>query len=92
MFFWKSLCSQARHMLTLAAIALYGNDTLSDIELVRKIQSILKSLHETGQSIPRKFVPDFSQPRLTVSRTGASLYLMLFQVGDAVPSLLRLFG
>lgn len=60
-------------------VALYGNTALSEIELVRKIQSILKSLHDTGQSIPRKYVLDFTRPQLAVSRTGASLYLMLYQ-------------
>lgn len=67
------------HRLTDPA-ALYGNTALSEIELVRKIQSILKSLHDTGQSIPRKYILDFTRPRLSVSRTGASLYLMLYQV------------
>jgi hypothetical protein len=64
----------------LAVSALYGNTALSELDLVRKIQSILKSLHDTGQSIPRKYIIDFSKKDLSVSRTGASLYLMLYQV------------
>ncbi|KAH6695691.1 fungal-specific transcription factor domain-containing protein [Plectosphaerella plurivora] len=59
--------------------SLYGNTALSELDLVRKIQSILKSLHDTGQSIPRKYIIDFSKKDLAVSRTGASLYLMLYQ-------------
>ncbi|KAL2758877.1 hypothetical protein ACRALDRAFT_2097983, partial [Sodiomyces alcalophilus JCM 7366] len=45
--------------------SLYGNRALSHLELVRKIQSILKSLHETGQAIPRDVVIDFTNPLLS---------------------------
>lgn len=54
---------------------------MSQLELVERIQAILVSLYETGRSIPPEFAIDFSLPNLQVSRTGASLYLMLFQVG-----------
>lgn len=56
---------------------------------MRKIQSILKSLHDTGQSIPRKYIIDFSKKDLAVSRTGASLYLMLYQVSNQIASVLN---
>jgi hypothetical protein len=60
--------------------ALYGNKSITQLELVRKIQDILQELHDTGRSFPKTLVLDFNQPLRAVTRTGASLYLMLFQV------------
>ncbi|KAL6409189.1 hypothetical protein AUP68_05560 [Ilyonectria robusta] len=57
----------------------YGNNAVSQTELVQKIQSTLQALYEAGRSIPSNFSIDFSDSKLTVTRTGASLYLMLFQ-------------
>ncbi|KAE8374877.1 FAD-linked oxidoreductase-like protein [Aspergillus bertholletiae] len=59
--------------------SLYGNASITQMELVHKIQKILQDLYETGRSFPPAFVLDFSRPLQTVTRTGASLYLMLFQ-------------
>ncbi|KAH7322605.1 fungal-specific transcription factor domain-containing protein [Stachybotrys elegans] len=57
----------------------YGNTTISQADLVKRIQHTLQSLYETGRSIPSKFVTEFENPGSRVSRTNASLYLMLFQ-------------
>ncbi|KAH8729903.1 hypothetical protein BGZ61DRAFT_346209, partial [Ilyonectria robusta] len=57
----------------------YGNNAVSQTELVQKIQSTLQALYEAGRSIPSNFSIHFSDSKLTVTRTGASLYLMLFQ-------------
>ncbi|KAE8331808.1 hypothetical protein BDV39DRAFT_200953 [Aspergillus sergii] len=59
--------------------SLYGNTSITQLELVYKIQNILQNLYETGRSFPPALVLDFSRPLQTVTRTGASLYLMLFQ-------------
>ncbi|KAE8411759.1 hypothetical protein BDV36DRAFT_288448 [Aspergillus pseudocaelatus] len=59
--------------------SLYGNTSITQMELVHKIQKILQDLYETGRSFPPALVLDFSRPLQTVTRTGASLYLMLFQ-------------
>jgi proline utilization trans-activator len=61
-------------------IALYGNKSITQLELVRKIQDILQELHDTSRSFPQTLVLDFNRPLKAVTRTGASLYLMLFQV------------
>ena len=61
-------------------LAFYGNTAISQPELVQKIQGTLLTLHETGKSTPNTLAVDFSEPDFKVSRTGASLYLMLFQV------------
>ena len=60
--------------------ALYGNASITQNELVRKIQIVLQDLYETGRSLPAPLLLDFNRPLQTVTRTGASLYLMLFQV------------
>ncbi|CAI7657728.1 unnamed protein product [Penicillium glandicola] len=59
--------------------SLYGNKSITQLELVQKIQQILQELHDTGRSFPKSLMLDFSRPLQLVSRTGASLYLMLFQ-------------
>ncbi|KAH8433109.1 Zn(II)2Cys6 transcription factor [Aspergillus melleus] len=59
--------------------SLYGNASITQIELVRKIQMVLHDLYETGRCLPAPLLLDFSRPFQTVTRTGASLYLMLFQ-------------
>lgn len=61
--------------------ALYGNASITQNDLVRKIQMVLHDLYETGRSLPAPLLLDFNRPLQTVTRTGASLYLMLFQVG-----------
>ena len=68
--------------------ALYGNTSITQMELVHKIQKILQDLYETGRSFPPALVLDFSRPLQTVTRTGASLYLMLFQVSEPQEKLL----
>lgn len=57
----------------------YGNATITQNELVKKIRQTLQSLYETGKSIPSAFSIEFSDSQLTVTRTSASLYLMLYQ-------------
>ena len=76
-------------MLTLfPPSALYGNAPVSQLELVQSIQSILSNLYEIGHSIPMEYTVDFKGVDVKVTRTGASLYLMLFQVcRDSIPSL-----
>ncbi|PLB48464.1 hypothetical protein P170DRAFT_411341 [Aspergillus steynii IBT 23096] len=59
--------------------SLYGKLALTQLELVQKIQQILHELHDIGRSFPPALVFDFHRPLQHVSRTGSSLYLMLFQ-------------
>ncbi|KAJ5164184.1 uncharacterized protein N7500_006014 [Penicillium coprophilum] len=59
--------------------SLYGNKSITQLELVQKIQQILQELHDTGRSFPKSLMLDFNRPLKLVTRTGASLYLMLFQ-------------
>ncbi|KAE8148490.1 hypothetical protein BDV25DRAFT_158169 [Aspergillus avenaceus] len=59
--------------------SLYGNASITQLELVDKIQKILHDLYEIGRSFPAALVLDFTRPLHNVTRTGASLYLMLFQ-------------
>ncbi|BAE62776.1 unnamed protein product [Aspergillus oryzae RIB40] len=68
--------------------ALYGNTSITQLELVYKIQKILQNLYETGRSFPPALVLDFNRPLQTVTRTGASLYLMLFQALQPLPAAL----
>ncbi|KAJ5733076.1 hypothetical protein N7533_013523 [Penicillium manginii] len=58
---------------------LYGNSSITELDLVKRIQDILKELSDIGRSFPQALVLDFSRPLGNVTRTGASLYLMLFQ-------------
>lgn len=67
-------------VLLIVISALYGNAAVAQVELVCKVQAILQELYDIGQAFPRSLSLDFSQPLQTVTRTGASLYLMLFQV------------
>lgn len=60
--------------------ALYGNTSITQLDLVKRIQDILKELSEIGRSFPQALILDFTRPLGTVTRTGSSLYLMLFQV------------
>ncbi|KAG0161120.1 hypothetical protein PDIDSM_8653 [Penicillium digitatum] len=59
--------------------SLYGIKSITQLELVQKIQQILQELHDTGRSFPKSLMLDFNRPLQLVPRTGASLYLMLFQ-------------
>lgn len=69
--------------LTCVTVALYGNTCLTQPDLVHKVQNILKSLFETGHSIPPEYSIDLTRPFPCVTRTGGSLYLMLFQVSSS---------
>ncbi|THC94112.1 hypothetical protein EYZ11_006401 [Aspergillus tanneri] len=42
--------------------SLYGNASVSQLELVRKIQSTLQELHNTVRSFPHSLVLDFNRP------------------------------
>ncbi|KAL3252956.1 hypothetical protein ABHI18_009814 [Aspergillus niger] len=59
--------------------SLYGNNSITQLELVRKIQAVLQELYNIGRSFPHSLVLDFNHPLGRVTRTGSSLYLMLFQ-------------
>ncbi|PYI00502.1 hypothetical protein BO78DRAFT_465280 [Aspergillus sclerotiicarbonarius CBS 121057] len=59
--------------------SLYGNASITQMELVCQVQKVLHDLYDIGQSFPPALALDFSRPLQTVTRTGASLYLMLFQ-------------
>ncbi|OQE17953.1 hypothetical protein PENSTE_c019G08083 [Penicillium steckii] len=59
--------------------SLYGNSSITQLDLVKTIQDILKELSEIGRSFPTALVLDFTRPLGIVTRTGSSLYLMLFQ-------------
>ena len=61
-------------------LALYGQTEIPQADLIQKIQSTLLSLYETGKSIPNTLTIDFTESEFKVTRTGASLYLMLLQV------------
>ncbi|KAF2716168.1 hypothetical protein K431DRAFT_279514 [Polychaeton citri CBS 116435] len=58
---------------------LYGNTTASTSEHVQRIEDIMRILREIFSSIPTEYKIDLTASELTVSRTGASLHLMLFQ-------------
>ncbi|CAG7930552.1 unnamed protein product [Penicillium olsonii] len=58
---------------------LYGNKSITQLELVHKIQDSLQELHDIARSFPTPLVLDFGRPLQWATRTGASLYLMLFQ-------------
>lgn len=70
--------------MLLPAKALYGNTSLTQMDLVQNIQNILSSLYEIGQSVPLEYTIDLGRPFPAVTRTGGSLYLMLFQVGASL--------
>ncbi|KAJ5623567.1 hypothetical protein N7490_012172 [Penicillium lividum] len=59
--------------------SLYGNSSITQLELVRKVQTILQELNDIGQSFPPSLTLDFNRPLGKVTRTGSSLSLMLFQ-------------
>ncbi|KAK2605933.1 hypothetical protein QQS21_003659 [Conoideocrella luteorostrata] len=58
---------------------LYGQNRMTQSGLTRNIQSMLRSLYNTGCSIPKDLAIDFDNTPLVASRTSASLHLMLFQ-------------
>lgn len=66
--------------VTHSSPAFYGHTEIPQAELVQKIQSTLLTLYETGKSIPNTLTIDFAESEVQVTRTGASLYLMLLQV------------
>ncbi|KAF3025260.1 hypothetical protein E8E15_006274 [Penicillium rubens] len=41
---------------------LYGNKSITQVELVQKIQQILQELHDTGRSFPKSLMLDFNRP------------------------------
>ncbi|OQE29255.1 hypothetical protein PENFLA_c004G04429 [Penicillium flavigenum] len=41
---------------------LYGNKSITQLELVQKIQQILQELHDTGRSFPKSLMLDFNRP------------------------------
>ena len=55
---------------------------------MKRLEKTLQSLYETQRSIPSQYTIDFDKPRIKVTRTGASLYLLLFQVSH--PTVYRL--
>ncbi|KAJ5651728.1 hypothetical protein N7507_009154 [Penicillium longicatenatum] len=59
--------------------SLYGSASITQLELVKKIQTILQELYKIGQSFPPSLALDFNRPLEKVTRTGSSLFLMLFQ-------------
>lgn len=74
------LCS-GMHTLAKTDTDIYGRKHQSDKEFVVKTQNILTALLETQKTMPLEYAVDlFAESRL-FSRTGATLYLMLFQVG-----------
>lgn len=60
--------------------ALYGSSTVSRAEYIKSIEGILVELQNVPATIPDEHKVDFSQAALDVTRAGASLYLMLYQV------------
>lgn len=53
---------------------------ISQMDLVQDIQETLHTLQEISSSFPSDLIVIFSGKDIAVSRTQASLYLMLFQV------------
>ncbi|KAJ6151981.1 transcriptional regulator family: Fungal Specific TF [Penicillium chrysogenum] len=57
---------------------LYGNKSITQVELVQKIQQILQELHDTGRSFPKSLMLDFNRPlqsvRLSPSRAYYEFY------------------
>ena len=76
---WDVSRPERRTEVRLTVVAFYGNATISQTKLVKRMQTTLSSLYETERSIPSQFSIDFDAPKLSVTRTSASLYLMLFQ-------------
>ncbi|KAL4871699.1 hypothetical protein BDV12DRAFT_18414 [Aspergillus spectabilis] len=73
---------------------IYGQKIQTEQSFVKGVQKILVSLHEISGSIPQELGLDFSRRPLTVTRTKATLYLMLYQAIMLAtrPTLLYLAG
>lgn len=56
---------------------------------VIRVQAVMRSLHKIARSMPSEFSLDFGAPVLKVTRTAASLHLMLYQVSRLDASLRR---
>ncbi|THV64073.1 hypothetical protein D6D27_10537, partial [Aureobasidium pullulans] len=59
--------------------ALYKSTATTHIELVQNIQNMLRTLFDIGQSFPPELVIDFASSPVRLTRTAASLHLMLYQ-------------
>lgn len=59
---------------------MYGNRRESQSTFVSKVQRILSDLYAIARNMPRELEVDFNKSDLQISRTSASLHLMLFQV------------
>lgn len=58
---------------------LYGAPQTTEADCIQEVQKILRSLYDIANNMPSEISVNFASPRLTVSRTAASLYLWLFQ-------------
>ncbi|CAD0026789.1 unnamed protein product, partial [Aureobasidium pullulans] len=59
--------------------SLYKSTATTHIELVQNIQNMLRTLFDIGQSFPPELVIDFASSPVRLTRTAASLHLMLYQ-------------
>ncbi|KAG7128528.1 putative transcriptional regulatory protein C3C7.04 like [Verticillium longisporum] len=70
---------------------IYGCHMIRQDAFVIRVQAVMRSLHKIARSMPSEFSLDFGAPVLKVTRTAASLHLMLYQplMYAARPLLLR---
>ncbi|CAD0053793.1 unnamed protein product, partial [Aureobasidium pullulans] len=59
--------------------SLYKSTATTHIELVQNIQNMLRTLFDIGQFFPPELVIDFASSPVRLTRTAASLHLMLYQ-------------
>ncbi|KAL4874438.1 hypothetical protein BJY04DRAFT_225929 [Aspergillus karnatakaensis] len=73
---------------------IYGQKAQTEQAFVKGVQRILVSLHQISGSIPKDLELDFSTQPVTVTRSKATLYLMLYQAIMLAtrPTLLHLAG
>ncbi|KAL2866660.1 fungal specific transcription factor domain-containing protein [Aspergillus lucknowensis] len=73
---------------------IYGQKAQTERSFIKGVQGILVSLHQISGTIPHELELDFSDKPVTVTRTNATLYLMLYQAIMLAtrPTLLYLTG
>ncbi|KAL2826097.1 hypothetical protein BDW59DRAFT_161222 [Aspergillus cavernicola] len=73
---------------------IYGQKAQTQQSFIKGVQGILVSLHQISTSMPQELILEFSDKPLAVTRTNATLYLMLYQTIMLAtrPTLLYLAG
>jgi hypothetical protein len=60
--------------------ALYLKEPETQDELIESVRGVIRALYETARDFPPELSISFAKSPLQVTRTSASLYLMLYQV------------